>query len=146
MFISTRVRYAIRALIEIGLSNNNGVLLKEISKKQNLSLKYLDHIFTQLKTRGIVKKIKAKKGGYLLGRDTKDISVYDVIEAIEGIKRIECLEDKKACSRSSFCGARVVWENLDDRVNEIFKELTLKDFIDAQKRINEQNRPNMFSI
>ncbi|HPO51919.1 MAG TPA: Rrf2 family transcriptional regulator, partial [bacterium] len=93
MFLSTRVRYGVRALIELGMNyKKQAVLLKDISKRQKLSLKYLDHIFMQLKANGIIKKIKAKKGGYLLTKPPEQITLYEIIEAIEGIKRIECLD------------------------------------------------------
>ncbi|MGB9641745.1 MAG: RrF2 family transcriptional regulator [Candidatus Ratteibacteria bacterium] len=147
MFISTRVRYGVRALIELGMNyQKQAVLLKDISKRQNLSLKYLDHIFMQLKTKGIIKKIKAKRGGYLLAKSPENITLYEIIEAIEGIKKIECLEDEKVCFRSSHCGARIVWERLNAKVDEVLKSITLQDFVRESEKFRQMDEPVTFSI
>lgn len=147
MLFTTRIRYGIRALVELGMNYEKGpLLLKVISKKQDLSLKYLDHIFTQLKKKGIIKKIKAKKGGYLLNRPPKDITLYDIIEAIEGINRIECLDDPKICKMAGRCGVKFLWGKLNDRINEVLKGITLADFVKEQKKFQEATEPIMFSI
>lgn len=139
MFLTTRVRYGVRALIEIGIASTP-VLLKHISEKQGLSLKYLDHIFTVLKTKGIIRKTKAKKGGYMLARNPKDITLYDIIYALEGISRIECLEDTRLCPRVDFCGARVVWDRLNVKISNVLKNITLEDFIQEHRKItNKKN-------
>ncbi|MCX7704811.1 MAG: Rrf2 family transcriptional regulator [bacterium] len=145
MFLTTRVRYGVRALIEIGMSSGP-VLLKDISKKQDLSLKYLDHIFTRLKTKGILRKIKAKKGGYLLAKEPKEITLYDIIDALEGISGLECIKDVRFCSRAEECGARIVWDKLNGKITEVLKSITLDDFIEAQQKINRGDRPIFFSI
>ncbi|HOK79610.1 MAG TPA: Rrf2 family transcriptional regulator [bacterium] len=147
MFLSTRVRYGVRALIELGMNyQKQSVLLKDISKRQNLSLKYLDHIFMQLKTKGIIKKIKAKKGGYLLAKPPEKITLYEIIEAIEGVRRIECLDDENICSRSSHCGARIVWKRLNAKVDEVLKNITLKDFIRESKKFEQMDESVVFSV
>jgi len=147
MFLSTRVRYGIRALVEIGINyNRQPVLLKVISQNQDLSLKYLDHIFTRLKIRGIIRKIKAKKGGYLLTRSPKEITLYDIIDALEGIGKIECLEDSRICPRTNHCGARVVWDRLNVKIIGVLKSITLEDFIKEHKKINNPKKPTGFSI
>lgn len=145
MFLTTRIRYGVRALIEIGI-NNSPILLKHISENQNLSLKYLDHIFARLKTKGIVRKTKAKKGGYLLARNPEEITLYDIIDALEGIDSLECIKDNRFCSRSEKCGARIVWDKLNGKIIDVLKSITLKDFIKAQEKINKGDVPIFFSI
>lgn len=147
MFLTTKVRYGVRALIELGISGDKQpVLLKDISKKQNLSMKYLYHIFAQLKTKGIIKKVKAKKGGYLLAKEPQDISLYEIIEAIEGTRSLECLTDDTLCPRTKICGARVIWKNVNDKINSILKNITLQDFIKEEKTQKKIEEPIMFSI
>ncbi len=145
MFLSTRVRYGVRALIEIGILNKP-VLLKNISAKQDLSLKYLDHIFTRLRTKGIIRKMKAKKGGYLLARKPQDITLYDIIDALEGTVTLECLRDKELCPRADHCGARIVWYRLNDKITQVLKSITLEDFINEHRKINGSREPITFSI
>ncbi len=130
MFFTTRVRYGVRALIEIGTNNGKEpLLLKDISKRQDISFKYLDHIFSDLKAKGIIKKTKTKKGGYILAKKPEEITLYEIIEAIEGNREIECLIDGTLCPRAKFCGARKVWKEVNQKVNEVLKNFTLKDFI-----------------
>ncbi|HPP66455.1 MAG TPA: Rrf2 family transcriptional regulator [bacterium] len=147
MFFSTRIRYGVRALVELGMNYDKGpVLLKTISERQNISLKYLDHIFTSLKINGIIKKIKAKKGGYLLNRAPEDITLYDIIEAIEGIIQIACLNNSQMCERSDICGAKILWKDVNDKINEVLKSITLADFLKAEKKLQHADEHMMFSI
>ncbi|MCM8759046.1 MAG: Rrf2 family transcriptional regulator [Candidatus Omnitrophica bacterium] len=137
MLLTTRVRYGVRALIEMGIADGP-VLLKQISEKQNLSLKYLDHIFTGLKAKGIIRKIKAKKGGYLLSKNPKDITLYDIIDALGGFEKIECLLDSSLCPRVDGCGARIIWKRLNDKIIYVLKSITLEDFIKEQKKLRDK--------
>ncbi len=137
MLLTTRIRYGVRALVEMGIAEGP-VLLKQISERQNLSLKYLDHIFAGLKAKGIIRKIKAKKGGYLLTRNPKDITLYDIIDALGGIGKIECLEDARLCPRVDGCGARIIWDRLNDKIIDVVKSIILEDFIKEQKRVTNQ--------
>ncbi|MCM8815444.1 MAG: Rrf2 family transcriptional regulator [Candidatus Omnitrophica bacterium] len=139
MFITTRVRYGIRGLIEIG-TNSTPVLLKHISERQNLSLKYLDHILNDLRNKGFIIRTRAKKGGYILAKNPKDITLYDIIGALEGISKIECLQDSGLCPRVKICGARVVWSRLDDKISSVLKGITLEDFIKEQRKLDRQRK------
>ncbi|MCM8788230.1 MAG: Rrf2 family transcriptional regulator [Candidatus Omnitrophica bacterium] len=115
--------------------NSTPILLKHISDKQNISLKYLDHIFNELKNKGIIRRTTAKKGGYVLAKNPKDITLYDIISALEGIRSVECLEDAKLCPRVELCGARIVWNKLNDKISCLLKSITLEDFIKEHKKI-----------
>ena len=99
MKLSTRVRYAVRAVVDLGLnSNGNLVLLKEIAKRQHVSVKYLENIFASLRKAEIVKGVRGAKGGYSLARDAADIKIYDIVLAMQGfVSPMDCVENTKNC-------------------------------------------------
>ena len=83
MKVSTKARYGLRAVMELGLNYTKGpLLLKEIAKRQEISLKYLDHIFSLLKKIGIVKSV-GKGKGYILSRPPSQIRIWEIIEVLE---------------------------------------------------------------
>ena len=147
MKFSTRVRYGVRGLTQLGGSyGKKSVLLKEISKTQDISLKYLDHIFSMLKTKGLIKKPKAKKGGYLLARSPREITLFEIIEALEGIENMECLKHVENCSRTSRCGVRLIWKRLEEKIDNVLKNITLADIVKEQEKMNGDSENYTFHI
>lgn len=139
MKLSTKVRYGVRALVELASNYGRGpVLMKDISRNQRLSLKYLDHIFAQLKTAGLVKKLKAKRGGYLLARPPEEITLYEIIETLEGIEFVDCIEKELSCPLSPTCAARSIWKKLKERVRETMKDITLEDFVKEKVKLENK--------
>jgi len=82
MKLNTKVRYGLRAMIEIA-AHPNGILQKEISVNQSISTKYLDQIIASLKAAGLVIRVSGKSSGYKLTRNQEEISVYDIYKAFE---------------------------------------------------------------
>ena len=78
MQLNTKVRYGLRAVIEIAQEGKNRVLQKDITERQQIPIKYLDFIIAGLKTGGLIRNLKGKKSGYVLIRPANEISVYDV--------------------------------------------------------------------
>ncbi|MFA5645563.1 MAG: Rrf2 family transcriptional regulator [Candidatus Ratteibacteria bacterium] len=130
MKFSTRVRYGIRALVEIGRRGpGRPVLLKEISVQQRVSFKYLDHIITRLRSHGIVVKTTAKKGGYLLAKSPEEITLYEVIAALDGVDLLDCLTSREVCEYSETCRMRLAWRAFQKDLILAMEKTTLKDFI-----------------
>ena len=138
MKLSTKVRYGIEALSELAYNEGRPILLKDISKNYRISLKYLDHIFSELKTKGLIKKIKAKKGGYLLAKKPSEITVYEIINSLEGIEIVDCIEKNISCSIIKICGARVVWEKIKNNIRKMTNGITLKDIVDEKRKLEKQ--------
>ncbi|MFH1767889.1 MAG: Rrf2 family transcriptional regulator [Candidatus Omnitrophota bacterium] len=136
MKLSTKTRYALRATMELALNYNKGgvLLLKDVARKQGISLKYLDHIFSVLKTRELI-KTAGKGKGYILSRKPCDISVYDIVEAFEGSNLILCVDESDICKRSSFCGAKVFWGKLVSVLRRELKSNSLEDLVNEQKEL-----------
>jgi Rrf2 family protein len=140
MKLSTKTRYGMRALIELAYHDGKPMLLKEISKNQKISMKYLDHIFSQLKTKGLIKKLKAKKGGYLLSKNPEDITVYEVIDSLEGVDIIDCIDKDIQCPLIETCGTRIIWQRVRDNIKKATNEITLKDIIDERKKLENKSK------
>src|SRR4030042_2576186 len=112
MKISTKIRYGTRAMLELASRYGEGpVELKEIAKKESISVKYLEQVIIPLRTGGLVKSTRGSKGGYSLAKPPSEVSLKDVFEILEGpLNLVDCLKDPKACPRSSFCVTRDIWQ------------------------------------
>jgi len=120
--------------------------LKEIAKKENISLKYLEQVIIPLRSAGVVKSVRGSKGGYSLAKSPSEICLNDVVEVLEGpINLIECLRDPKACQRSSFCVTRDIWKEVSEAIYRIFHSVTLEEMVN-RKREKEGIIPPMYQI
>jgi len=138
MWLSTKGRYSLRALMELGERYGEGpVLLDYIAKKQVLSKKYLHALLNQLRAEKIVHSIRGCKGGYCLSRPPKEITIKDIITAVEGpISLVDCIEKPTICDRSTDCAARIVWNDIGQKFERILKDITLEDVIKIKKNKN----------
>ncbi|MEX0986155.1 MAG: Rrf2 family transcriptional regulator [Bacteroidales bacterium] len=143
MKFSTRTRYGIRTMIEIGLhSPDEGVLQKDIAYSQDLSNKYLDHIVHSLKVAGLIANRKGKKSGYILTRPAKEISILDIHSAFEpGICIIDCLSRSYECERKEKCQAFGFWGRLNQQVTRYFRSTTLQDLLENKLAVDETFKP-----
>jgi Rrf2 family protein len=135
MKLSTRVRYAVRAVIDLGVnSQGNLVLLKDIAKRQEVSVKYLENIFASLRNAGIVKGIRGAKGGYMLTRNPKEITIYDIVFAMQGfISPIGCTDSSCACSRAESCDSRIIWKEVTGAITDVLNKFNLADLIEKHQ-------------
>lgn len=142
MKISTKGRYGLRALVDMA-ANTNGepVSLTQTAGRQNLSLNYLEQVFGTLRKAGIVASVKGAGGGYMLAKDASEITVKEILEALEGefsiVNRItdECEDEVEAAIRE------LVWDEIDRRVNELFQECTLGRLVDDYREKQGQFVP-----
>lgn len=139
MKFSTKTRYGIRAMQEIAQNSSDikGIFQKDIAKKQNMSVKYLDHIIHSLKAAGLIINVRGKKSGYKLTRPAKDITMLDIHNAFEpGICVIDCLSDAVKCSKDNKCAAKGFWGGLNDIVMNYFQSTTLQNMVDEQQKLD----------
>jgi Rrf2 family protein len=136
MKISTKGRYGLRAMIDLASNGAGGapVFLSEIARRQEVSEKYLEHIFSALHKGGIVKARRGRKGGYLLSRAPDQITLYDIIAVLEGsCNLVDCVGSTSVCSRSDACVTRDIWETLGSRMQEILSGYTLASLVEMQQ-------------
>jgi Rrf2 family cysteine metabolism transcriptional repressor len=131
MHISTRGRYALRAILDLALHADEGpVLRQDIAVRQGISAEYIAQLFRRLAAVGLVKGVKGPGGGYILGRDAATIRVGDVLRAVEGpIAAVHCAlpDDPTPCYRLGACVTRLLWVQLSEAVAEFLDSVTLRD-------------------
>lgn len=139
MKFSTKTRYGIRAILDIACNQNgSGVLQKDIAVRQEISIKYLDHIIHALKAAGLVTNLKGKKSGYILTRPPSSISIYDIHNAFEaGICVIDCMDKNYVCSLKDKCAARGFWGSLNSLISEYFKSVSLEDLMNRKIQMED---------
>lgn len=133
--ISTKARYALRVLIDLAQHQGDGhVPLKEISKRQEISEKYLEIILKTLVKGKILKGVRGKGGGYRLTRLPKDYTVGEIIELTEGpLAPVACLmPDAEICPRKEQCITLPLWKKYDLLVHDLLYGITLEDLINGR--------------
>jgi len=132
---NTKVRYGIRAMLEIALDESeNGIFQKDIAERQLISVKYLDSIIASLKTSGLIYNRKGKKSGYILSRKPSEIKILDIYRAFEpGISIVDCMAPHYICQLSNTCGVRNFWKGLNQTIEDYFSSRTLEDLLKEHK-------------
>lgn len=131
MRISCRGRYATRALVEMALHHGDKPLsLKIIEENQGISKKYLTQLMSGLKVAGIVIVFRGKQGGYKLAHDPSDITLSDILSAVEGnMSIVDCVTNPDFCDRSDECMLLSTWTELSQVIKDYLKSVTLADII-----------------
>ena len=132
MMISTRGRYALRVLLDLAEhAHDSYIPLKEISQRQEISLKYLESIMSLLSRNGLVDALPGKGGGYQLAKKPEDYKIGEILRLTEGsLAPVSCLEcSQPACSRAEICKTRPLWTQLDQMISNYLDSLSLKDFL-----------------
>lgn len=131
MKISTKGRYALRVMIDLALnSNENFIALKEIAKRQDITVKYLEQIVALLNKAGFLETARGNSGGYKLAKEPKDYIVGDILRATEGdLAPIICLTEDGVCQRKQICKTYSFWKGLDDVINDYIDSKTLEDLL-----------------
>ena len=132
MKLSTKTRYGTRAIIDIAQNSENGsTMLKDIAARQSLSPKYLDHILSAMRRAGLIRNIRGKGGGYILSKMPANISVKDILEAVDGsFEPVECLSNTDLCDKVPSCGTRDVWLRMKEAVDGVLEEATLQSLLE----------------
>jgi Rrf2 family protein len=131
MKMNTKVRYGLRAMIEISSNiHSPGILQKEISSAQEIPLKYLDSIITGLRNAGLIINYAGKRSGYILTRPPVEISVYDIYRAFEPeLTLVNCACPGNECSRINICPAKDYWFELSTVIKDQMKSTTLDQLV-----------------
>lgn len=131
MKLSTKGRYAVAALYDLARHYGKGpVSLKNIAERQMISEHYLEQLMLTLRKAGYVNSVRGSQGGYYLIREPSQITVGDIIRAMEGpIAPVDCLlsENEPLCERSNICVSRGVWRKMRDSINAVVDSVSLAD-------------------
>ncbi len=128
--LTTRGRYAVTAMLDLALHYSQGAItLSEIAGRQGISLSYLEQLFSRLRRNGLVDSIRGPGGGYCLARNAADITIADVIGAVdEAVKTMKC-SGASNCEDNQPCLTHVLWEELSDQIYNFLHSISLEDLM-----------------
>ena len=136
MIVSTKGRYALRVMLSFAQRGGEEYIpLKEIAEAAGISQKYLESIMTTLSKAGFVDAVHGKGGGYRLNRPPEEYTVGSILKLTEGsLAPVSCTtQGPAACSRSTCCQTKPMWEKLDKMIDEFFEGITLADLLAESK-------------
>jgi len=144
MRLTTKGRYAVTAMLDLALHHQDGpVSLADISLRQGISLSYLEQLFSKLRKKMLVKSIRGPGGGYQLQTTTCDISIANIIDAVdESIDTTRC-RDKGDCQDGEKCLTHHLWLDLSLQIHSFLSDVTLESLMlkrDVQITSARQNR------
>lgn len=150
MRLSTKGRYAVTAMMDLAIHDREGpVTLADISKKQGISLSYLEQLFAKLRKAGLVEGVRGPGGGYRLARIPANITVAEIITSVdEGVDATRCNQEGN-CQDGERCLTHELWMDLSERLYEFLNGITLERFVDrpeireiAKRQDEEAKRMN----
>jgi len=140
MKLSTKGRYGVKAMVELAIHYGDSPLsIKTISQRQGISEYYLEQLFSPLRKAKLINSIRGAQGGYILGREPKEIKVSDIMYVLEGpIEIADCIEGV-VCNNIDCCATRLLWTKIKNSIDEVMEGVTLQDIVDDYNKIKEKN-------
>ena len=132
MKLSTRTIYGLRMLVSLATQYNKGpVQISEISKEQEVSVRYLGQISIILKNNGLIDSTRGANGGYFLIKDPKTINLREIVEILEGdIYIVNCTDENSLCARKGKCVTKRIWDEINSTLRATLEKYNLQDLID----------------
>ena len=148
MKLSTKARYGLRAMVQ--LATNYGerpMLVAAIAGKEDISTKYLHSLMGTLRARGLVRSIRGTGGGFILTRSPAEITVGEIVTALEGsLSIVDCVKRDDFCTRAAFCVTREVWRMLNDDIEHSLGGITLESLVVKRKERDAPDSASMYYI
>ncbi|OUR71856.1 [Fe-S]-binding protein [Methylophaga sp. 41_12_T18] len=134
MRLTTKGRYAVTAMLDLSLNFELGsITLADISERQGISLSYLEQLFSRLRKQGLVSSSRGPGGGYRLSRTANEITVLDVISAVdEKVDNTQC-EGKSNCHNGMACLSHELWQSLSDQISSYLDGISLAQVVQAHE-------------
>lgn len=144
--LSTKGRYGLRAIIDLArYSEKEPVSISSIATRQDISERYLEQLVGLLRKAGLVKSIRGASGGYVLAKDISEISVGDVLRALEGdLEPVKCMasDGEGGCSSSGECVTKYVWQKINASINQTVDNMKLSELVNESKILNPYGEHN----
>lgn len=141
MKLSTKGRYGLRAMLDLSLhSEKEAVSIASIAARQNISESYLEQLIAKLRKAGLVSSVRGAGGGYVLAKAADEISVGDILRALEGnLDAVQCpgLLEEQGCSGSDGCVTKYVWKRINDSINQTVDEIKLSHLLKESKCVKD---------
>lgn len=131
MKLSTRGRYGTRLMLELTKNFGKGpISISQISKGQNIPVKYLEQLIIPLKKARLITSVRGPRGGHMLAKPPEEINIWEVLVLLESKSTlVDCLGDESACENSSDCPVRPIWGKAYQAIVSIFSETSLRDVL-----------------
>lgn len=153
MRLTTKGRFAVTAMIDLALRQNSGpITLSTVSERQNISLSYLEQLFGKLRRHELVESIRGPGGGYILARFAREITIADIIFAVDEPLDATSCGNKSECSSgkdghlSGKCMTHDLWTNLNRKMVDYLDSVTLQDLVDQQRMRQLNQAPQTSSV
>ena len=147
MRLTTKKRFAVTAMIDLALNSGDGpVTLAAISERQKISLSYLEQLFGRLRRYGLVESVRGPGGGYCLARPDADITIADVVRAVDEMLDATQCGGLQNCRQAQRCMTHELWSTLNDRIYEFLSSVTLADEVKKQRQINDTELPALRNV
>jgi len=140
MKISTKGRYGLRAVLDIAM-HDEAASVSSIAARQFISENYLERLIAMLKKAGIVNSVRGAQGGYVLARPAEEISVGEVLRALEGdLNPVDCAEiGGSLCEGADTCVTKFVWKRIADSINQAVDNLMISELARDGRHLLEEN-------
>lgn len=141
MKLTSKGRYAVTAMLDVALhSNKRPVSLAEISERQDISLSYLEQLFSRLRRNGLVDSVRGPGGGYILGREMSEIAISEIVKAVdERINATKC-HGEEGCQGGVRCLTHSLWNELSDRIDGFLTSITLNELVKSKEVLTVAER------
>jgi Rrf2 family protein len=143
MKLSTKGRYATRALVDIALhKGERSVLLRDIAQRQNISTLYLKRLIAPLVAAGIIRSNRGAGGGVSLGKPAHEITISNVIQLLEGVTApVDCVINPESCARSDSCVTRDIWRDMKNAIDNVLGNITVQNLVEKHKTREQPAKP-----
>lgn len=144
MRLTTKGRYAVTAMLDLALHDGDGpVSLADISRRQEISLSYLEQLFARLRRACLVKSVRGPGGGYQLAGASAEVSVAAIVDAVNEVYETPGCQGIRSCDRGRMCLTQTLWYELSDRIHSYLSGITLADLVaraDVRRVSERQDR------
>ena len=141
MKLSTKGRYGLRAMIDLAdYSEEMPQSIACIAARQSISDSYLEQLMAKLKKAGLITSIRGAQGGYVLAKPSKEISVGDILRALDDLSPVNCvgLKGEQACGGSDTCVTRNVWKRIDDSIQHAVDSIFLDELVEDNRTMRKK--------
>ncbi|KTB48269.1 RrF2 family transcriptional regulator [Dehalogenimonas alkenigignens] len=147
MKLSTRARYGTRAMLDLAQHYGEEVIpLKDIARRQQISLPYLEHLVGPLVDARLIQSVRGARGGLKLAKSPESIRLSEVVSLLEGsIEPVDCVHSPDKCHRSRFCATRDIWDDVGKAMTSVLEQTTLADLV-AKQRAKMSPEAEMYYI